>query len=164
MINADLALLANSLAKAESLLEQTAGCIGLYVNANKTKYTYFKQISHLHSKQKASKTNWPVHMPCQQQLIYWKWCQQTTCNREECYWLVIDQMEVWSVQKNKTEFLSSCSCVHATIWKHHMDVNKTHRKKLELHNYALSQTNYWINTQQYSSCGDTCVSSHKQFK
>ena len=42
----NLILLVHTLAQAESLLDilyQAAGSIGLYVNANKTEYMYFKQ-------------------------------------------------------------------------------------------------------------------------
>ena len=62
----DLALLANTLAQAESLvhrMEQAAGTIGLHVNTNKTEYMWFNQ-----------KGAMAVHIPWQQFFIDWKWC------------------------------------------------------------------------------------------
>ena len=50
----------------------------------------------------------------------------------ECYWEVIDHMEIWSIWWNKMEFLLH---VHTTVWVHLMATNKTHRKKLDV-NYT----------------------------
>ena len=55
--------------------------IGLYVNANKMCFN---------SKWQASKISRPVHIPQQQRLIYWKWCQHTSSEGVDCYWWVID--------------------------------------------------------------------------
>ena len=34
-----------------------------------------------------------------------------------------------SIQYNKTGFIPSCGCIHATVWMHPEDANKTHREK-----------------------------------
>ena len=41
----------------------------------------------------------------------------------------IGHMEIWFLWRNKTRFIPSCSCVHTTVWMHHMDVNNTNREK-----------------------------------
>ena len=47
-------------------------------------------------------------------------------------------MDIWSVQLNKMGFLPSCSCIHVTIWMHHMEASKMQREKArwELHKNA----------------------------
>ena len=47
----------------------------------------------------------------------------------DCYWLVIDRIEVWSIWLNKTGFLLSYGCVNTTVWMHHVDTNQKHREK-----------------------------------
>ena len=68
----DLPLFVNITAQTESLLhslEQVAGGICLYVNANKAEFMCFKQeeaISTLNRK--------PLKLVAQQHFVYWKWC------------------------------------------------------------------------------------------
>ena len=81
--------------QAESLLhslEQAAGVIGVYMNANKTEF-----MSHLHFKWQASEITRPVHILQQQYLIYWKWCQHAPSKGMNCYWQVINHMEIRSL-------------------------------------------------------------------
>ena len=68
----DIALLANTSARAESLLrsqERIAAGIALHVNADKTEYMYFNQIGDLHIKGWSSETSGQVHLPRKQRLI-----------------------------------------------------------------------------------------------
>ena len=61
----DIALLANSLAQAESMLqslERTAGSIYLYVNADKTEKMCFNQRGDI-STEMSSETSGQVHLP-----------------------------------------------------------------------------------------------------
>ena len=92
--------------------------------------SFFKHIS----KWQAFKISGPVHTLRQQHLIYRK-CQRTPGEDVDCYWQVIEHMVDWSIRENKTWFLPSVSCIHTTIWMHHIDVNKMHRAKAkrELH-------------------------------
>ena len=57
-----------------------------------------------------------------------------------CYWQVIDNIEIWSIQQNKTRFLPNCSCVNTIVWMHHLDSNKTHWEKptCKVHSNATS--------------------------
>ena len=86
----DLALLRNTPVQAGFLLhslEQAARSIGLYVNANKTKFMYFRQkeaisiqsskplklvdkFTYLSSNISSIEISKPVHIPQQQYLIY----------------------------------------------------------------------------------------------
>ena len=50
----------------------------------------------------------------------------------DCYRYVIDHIEVWSLQWNKTGFFPSCGCVNTTVCMHHMDADKIHREKARL--------------------------------
>ena len=51
-------------------------------------------------------------------LIYWKWCQHTTSKDMDCYWQVIDHMEVYS--KIKQDFFQAVAVsillYRCTIW------------------------------------------------
>ena len=46
----------------------------------------------------------------------------------DCYWHVINHMEIW---KNKTGFLPGCDSFSTTVWMHHQDTNEMHGKKLD---------------------------------
>ena len=62
----DLVLLRNIPDQTESLLhslEQTAGGISHYVNANQTEYMCFKEKGAISTKWQASKISRPVHIP-----------------------------------------------------------------------------------------------------
>ena len=50
--------------------------------------------------------------------------QHSPSNGVGCHQQVIDHVSVWSIQQNKTGFLSCCGCVNTTAWMHHMDPNK----------------------------------------
>ena len=94
----DLALLANTQPQAESQLEQAAGGIVLYGDANKTEFMCFKQkgtISTLPARPLKFKRRFNI--PRQQYLIYWKWCQHTPCESVVCCWQVIDQLKIGSL-------------------------------------------------------------------
>ena len=94
----DLALLANTPPQAISLLhrlEQVAGGIGLYANANKTDFRCFIQ-GDTHLKRRFSKICKPVHIPRQPHLIYWKRCQYTPSKCVGYHWWIIDQVDIWS--------------------------------------------------------------------
>ena len=54
------------------------------------------QSSSVLSKKDASKISRLIHIPRQQYLIYWKWCQQTPCEGVGFYWQVVDHVEIWS--------------------------------------------------------------------
>ena len=56
----------------------------------------------------------------------------------ECYWQVIDHMEIWFIQWNKMWFLPSCVCV----WIHYMDTNKIHKEKARWE--LLKNTEYYL--------------------
>ena len=74
----DLVLLVNTLTQAESLLhslEQAAGRIGLYMNANKTESVYFKQKRAFFILSAKPLKSVDQFIPWQQHLINWKWCQ-----------------------------------------------------------------------------------------
>ena len=99
--NADhLALLANTPAQTESQLhsqEQTVGAISLLVNADKTEFMCFRQeglISTFSIRRRLMSRQ--VHVLQKQCLICWKWCQHTSNEALDSYWLVIDYTEVWS--------------------------------------------------------------------
>ena len=53
-------------------------------------------------------------------------------------WKTIDILSI--IRKSKTGFLPNCSCVHTTMWVHHMGANKMHSKKVRwaLHKNAAS--------------------------
>ena len=117
----DIALLANTLAHARSLLhslERTAGGIGLHINVDKIEYMCFY---------KNQATKWfletcvQIHLPPKQHLIYRKWPQQA-----------IGHVEVRPIRKNKTLFFPSRGCVHTIIWMHHMDADQAFREKKKL--------------------------------
>ena len=80
---------------------------------------------------------WPIHIPRQQHLIYWKWCKHTPREGTGCYWQVIEHMEIWSFRWNKIGFLTSCSCVHTNIWMHHMENAKRIQKRLNRNNSKI---------------------------
>ena len=75
----DLALLANTHAQAESLvqsLELAAQGIGLNTNANKNKFYVFQtRKSNLSFKLRASKITEPIHILRHQNLNHWNWYQ-----------------------------------------------------------------------------------------
>ena len=81
------------LLKLNPCLQQATGGIGHDVNANKKEFMCFKQegdISTLSGQ--TTKISRQVHIPWQQYLIYWKWCQQMYSNGVECYWKVINHI------------------------------------------------------------------------
>ena len=57
----------------------------------------------------------PVHIPQQQHLIYWRWCQHTHIEDSDYNSQVIDHTKIWSIWWNKTGFLPSCGCLNTTI-------------------------------------------------
>ena len=62
----DLALLTNTPALAESLLhslEQAAGSISIYMNANKTEFMFSTRRSQIHFRWHVSKISKQFHMP-----------------------------------------------------------------------------------------------------
>ena len=85
----DIALLANTLAQAESLLhsrEQAACGIDFHVNADKTEYMCFTQSdNNLHTKWWLSETSGQVHLPRKQRLIFQKWHQHVTSEGMDSY-------------------------------------------------------------------------------
>ena len=118
----DLVLLSNSPTQAESQLhsmEQAAGGISSYMNANKTNFMYLKKKRHLCFKWQASEVSRPVHIAWQQYLIYWKWCQHISYEVSGCYWLVIDYMEIFQA------VVVSVLLYGCTTWTNEMDGNKT---------------------------------------
>ena len=58
----------------------------------------------------------------------------------ECYPQIINHMEVWFIQWNKTGFFPSYDCVSTTVWMHHRDRNRMHEEKTawELHKNPTS--------------------------
>ena len=126
----DLMLLTNTPAQAETLLhslKQAAGGIGLYVNANKTEFICFKQEAAISTKWQVSKISRPVHIPRQQYLIYWKWCQDTPSDGVDCNWHRSWESDLSG--KTKQDFFPSCGCVNSTVWMHYLDDKKIHGKK-----------------------------------
>ena len=64
---------------------------------------------------------------------------------------------------NKTGFLPSCGCVHATVWMHHVNANKTHWKSsmgTTQDYYKLFWTNPGRCKPQNNSCTATYLPSH----
>ena len=103
----DRALPANTPAQAKSQLhslEQTAGVIILYVNANKTEFIWFWTRSNFYEVASLQ----PVHIPRQQRLIYWKRYQTI---RSESVWTAINWLSViWKTHlfdKSKRDFYSA---------------------------------------------------------
>ena len=46
---------------------------------------------------------------------------------------------MYPMKKKNPDFFSSCRCIHTTVWMHHMDTYKTHKKaRWELHKKAKS--------------------------
>ena len=50
-----------------------------------------------HFKWQATEIRKPVHIPWQQYLIYWKWCQHMPSKGMDNYWQVVNLMEIWSL-------------------------------------------------------------------
>ena len=49
----------------------------------------------------------------------------------ECYWHVIDHMEIWSIRYNKTGFFPGFTNVNTQIWMHCMDSYEMQREKTD---------------------------------
>ena len=70
------------------------------------------------------KINRQVHIPWQQYLINWKWCQHTSIKGMDCNQEIIDHMENWSDEIRQDFFQT----VVESILQHYIYTNKTHRK------------------------------------
>ena len=97
-------------------LEQAASCFGLYLSSEKTEIICLNQdgvISSLNGK--------PLKLV--DKFIYLGGDISSTKNdinidigRIDCYWLVIEHMEIWSHWKSKTAILPRCSRISTTVW------------------------------------------------
>ena len=136
----DIALLTNTPAQAEYLLqslEQAVGSIGLHMNTNRSEYMYFKQKG-------AISTLSGRLLKLVDQFTYLSSnISSTESDVNICIltvWNIIDRLSIiWkSDLTDKIGFLPSSGCVLITIWMHHIDANKTLREKVrwELHNDA----------------------------
>ena len=56
-------------------------------------------------------------------LIYWKQWQHTQKESVDCYWKVIEliNMEIWSLWLKEWDFLSSYGRVSTPMWLHHLE-------------------------------------------
>ena len=121
---ADLMLLTNTPAQAESLLlslEQAAGGIGLYMNTNKTEFICFKwedlrlvdKLTYFSSNISSIKSGFNI--------LITKVC--ITIDRLSIIWKSDLSNEI------KWDFFQSCSCVNTTVWMHYMATNEMHEEK-----------------------------------
>ena len=122
---ADIALLANSPAQAESLLhslEWVAGGIGLHVNADKTEYMCFNQRGKISTLKGSPKLV--------DKFTYLRSSITSTENDINMQlaeaWTAIDSLSViWKsdLTDKIKQFFTSSGCVNTSIWMHHMDAN-----------------------------------------
>ena len=102
-------------------LEKPVGGNDAYRKGNKTEFMW-EAISTL-----TSEFSRPDHIPQQQYLIYWKWCQlrylKVSLKGYRSYGNLIYPM-------NKTGFLPSCGCVNTTVRIHRVDTNETHEENV----------------------------------
>ena len=83
----DIALLANTPARAESLqhsLERATSGIGFHVNAHKTEFMFFNQRGNFSTLNEESHKQID-NVPQKQRLIYWKWHQHATSENMDSY-------------------------------------------------------------------------------
>ena len=93
----DLVLFTNTSAKAESLLhslEPVAWEMGLYVNANKTEFIYFRLKGAI-----STLTGMPVKLKDQFTYLNSNISSTERDINIECFWQVIKHMEIWSLIK-----------------------------------------------------------------
>ena len=101
----DLVLLANTSAQAELLLcspeEQQKALVSTWTQIKQRSWVLTEKDLYPLQVQ-TSEISKQVHIPQQLYLINWKWCQHTPSEHGECYWKVIDHMEIWPLWQNKT--------------------------------------------------------------
>ena len=125
----DIALIANTPAEPKSLLhglEQAAGSIGLYVNADKTEYMCFNQTGDI-----STLKGGPL------KLTYFGSSVSSTKNdiniRLAKAWTAIDRLLViWKsdLTDKLKQLFSSSTHVNSAIWMHYMDAIHEWRKGL----------------------------------
>ena len=122
----DIALLANTPTQAESLLhnlEQTAGGIGLHVNADKTEYMYFNKKGDISTLNDASPTVVDKFTYLGSSVSFTKNDINTRLAKA---WTAIDRLSIiWksNVSEIKGDFFPCSNRVNSTIWMHHMDAD-----------------------------------------
>ena len=95
-------------------------------------HVFLSRRSHLHSKWQSSEISRQIHVPQQQCLFYWKWCQYLPSEVTDCYLLAINHIEV-SDQSDKIKWnffqavVVSILFTGCTIWM----LPKKEEKKLD---------------------------------